>query len=339
MTTPESVPSMQVGLDTVTKAASISFAPRLRRSEAINLPEVDRHDDWELICQRRDEYVEIFKESKDSQDVGRTLQGPCLPAINDLLERLNVLDTHQEIPKAVIFPTVYQERETEHLLSALKYNDAPKFHEIMETKKAKHQAIDEYVDLHLQDFMRQQGPLTDLLEAPRYSKQQSARTCAAATFQMVIDNIARLQPVGDAFTRAVSKAYGVHIVGNEEYIKFLTSEAFARLSDANTSVITFTGADLDFISNLTHKIKTARPQSRIYCITALLSEDNSYVENYEAYGIWHSNVLLDVGGTDVVVHDPKHGPNRKLPKEDFFKRWMQAYGYGHLIISERVEST
>jgi hypothetical protein len=156
---------------------------------------------------------------------------------------------------------------------------------------------------------------------------------------MVIDAIRGRSSNHKALNHAAADVFGTSTLHDDEYLKLLSSGALTRRLGKDVGAVSFMGADLRTLAELSTKIRTKLPDKQVYCIVSLLSElhtDDTVLHPPSSVGVWHSNVILWANGESVVVHDPsaiRGGAQREIPKDVFMKRWAQAYLRGHLIVA------
>lgn len=298
---------------------------------------------WENRRHNMDGQLALFAnafEQARSVDEGRTVYGPLHGDLNDLFAKCTVLldAIDPELPRDILSAWAYKSTKTQTLSVELGKHRPDKQAAVLKLAAAKRAAIDHITDRRMAELYPQSID-TGLLDAPAYAQQLEIIDCTNTTFFMVARELLGQHLYQDVFKDGVRKMFGRTVIDDDDYLKMLRSPIIGAVTDLDVQTVSLIGADLSMIAKLTAEIKKRQLGERVYCIVSLQTnpkkpEDGYTLDSWKS--VWHSNILLSASDDYVEVHDPaklQGGPNKQIPKDEFIKRWGQAYFRAHLVIA------
>lgn len=279
-------------------------------------------------------FRQAFYESLEVPEI-RTTFGPHHKDINNILSNCSKLLTSIDpgLPIEVLVPHSYQSYETQQLMRQLKYGDQETHRKIMALRRARRATLDNFAVTQM-PLLEVQELAPGVLDKPDFVRQYSTTACVGTNFIMVMDAITGSRTNPEAFRRQVSRVHNSEMIRDDDFLKILNTPAFTERFGKTAKAFSFLGADIEMINKIAQDIREKLDVKKVLCVVSLLSET---YENPEDPAVWHSSVLLSADNEHVFVHDPSahHGyPNRKIPKADFYRRWIQAYFRGYIVVSD-----
>jgi len=168
-----------------------------------------------------------------------------------------------------------------------------------------------------------------LLDIPEYNEQIKSDQCVAAVFRMIYEGITGKHVNEKDLAKAIETVYSEKLLDDTEYLKVFETESFQQRYGRVQS-LQFSGVSLETIANITTKLKTKRPGSRIFAVVNLDSDTSPNTN------VQHRTVLLGAD-TEVITHDPGRHPSaipfRRTPKDEFYSNWAKTQNTGYLVVA------
>lgn len=284
-------------------------------------------------------------EGKDQPYLGKTVPGPYLLALSEVLDPLRdqIKETHRLLDLSYLTSPAYYTSAMRARVDSLRRAAVPDIDNQIESLRKERvrrlSVLGTQVvapDLHMQTIE------PGVLAIPPYLRQGDSldsqdpyaeRGCANACFRMAYSAIMGEVPSATLVATACKAVLGSHLITNTEYLNIFHTKA---ITDAlgGSSVLTFhiPGADLSKINALATKAKGKWHNSKVISIVSMASEANSGLSEH----ISHQAVLLGADDEHIYLHDPSRvrgGPNRKLSKVAFSRLWTIALNEAMVLIA------
>lgn len=271
----------------------------------------------------------------EAQEVSppRIVRGPYFDKYTDVMSTINeglkAIDDSYTVE--YLFPYSYQSPEVQRHFKLISPEDRLALDALVTKKKNIMNAVSRSMRLEIKDQTMQ-----GLAVPPYHSQEEDWRDyerlqgCENACFRMIFEDIAGWAPSQAALSESMRDLHGTSVLDGGEYYNLLRTDAFSEVSAAKVSSFEVIGADFDFLSSLTEKIKSKKSDARVYSVINLRSDRPSH------RSVIHAVVLHSADGKRVTYHDPKgsiRGESTTCAQSDFIDRWTTAYNKARIVVA------
>lgn len=280
----------------------------------------------------------VFIQAKELPGPKQLLKGKFFDSFVAILRH-----AHQELqkidsafPNWLLRPPISYTNSESSYYSSLAPNQANQINQVRLEQK-KQQMV--FIHNEIVPALSSQELPTGLLTTPSlYYPQERARGCSAANFRMIFQELTGQNiPERDIFAQAVTQGSTVQIplgisVDEGLLLNIFQTNAFKkRFPSVGVIIVPMSGVDFDDIISFIQKIKQKFPSDQQMETFVTISIQSEVTEEG-----WHQVLLLSADKESVVIHDPSNlvgGANRKLPKDQFSKRWGKTLLGGNVVFA------
>ncbi len=272
---------------------------------------------------------EAFRQTESSQSLGKYRYGPryelLLKPHNNAVERLDGLGVNAS--PDIFHPVKYQEKVVKDYVISLDDGTQTRIDMINSDRMKSLRASGSII--YENDNSKALTP--GVLDDPGYCRQSRGDSCVATGFRMIFKGITGEALNDQDVDLAQGQMTNPPILPTETYLNVLGSDIFKKEYRNKVVTIMFAGMDLSTIAEIAKNVKARQAGALVFCVVNLNSETTHG-------GTWHTNVLLETDGDNVITHDPARSliygaPRRKLRKASFYRRWATTGNSGYIVIS------
>jgi hypothetical protein len=262
-------------------------------------------------------------------------QGPYYADFRDIMTQTNceleAIGSHLR-PEHIV-PTTYQSSD---VIAQLARESSDVRFQLHGVSVRRLERLDRLAATKLTAELQGQEIPKGLLSVPDYVKQgddwqhiDAVRGCSSACFRMIFSAITGWTPSEKIIATQLRARYDTALVDDTVYSNIYYSDAFQEICDRRIVEVEIIGADFNTIRFLIQQLRLRQPTMDAYCIVNIASKTASR-------NIWHTNILLEANGADVICHDPSSsvhgGAYKKEPYDEFAKRWATTYNRAQLFL-------
>lgn len=307
-------------------------------SEAAPVDSYVYTDDQAIVDSQEKVLASAFAQLNTTTVSSRTVKGPwfndfasLMASTNDALKQID-----PELDPSFLFAKGYYSHDVyEHRLQMGFEARAA----LQEVKNERFDRLSLLARDKIRPALEQQVIKGGVLDTTPYHQQGEEeydgynRACSMACFRMIWGAMAGWSP-GERRTADYLTAYFNRIVVDDDvYMKLLSSKAFQEDSSKKVASVEVFGADLQYLSGITQKLRQNRPDAEVYCTVALSSEGLGKVR---AHDIWHKSVLLSADREAVICNDPSTvsgGEKVAMDHQSFAERWAMTNNAARLVLA------
>lgn len=136
------------------------------------------------------------------------------------------------------------------------------------------------------------------LDEPPFRQQRRARSCVAACFSMIFEDITGDKLADSDIFNMAKEKFKDPVIEQEKLLKIFDTPSYQSEYGKGVKVIRFTGMDLASIAKIGSRMHEKSADYKVYCVLNLASEAAADPN------VWHNGVLLETNEHTVTYHDP-----------------------------------